>query len=50
MAYKKGPFLALPYYFYDIKILQSLSETLDNQYGDDEGWETGLSELNNGSF
>ena len=29
---------------------QSLSETLDDQYGDSEGWETGLSELNNGGL
>ena len=31
-------------------LLQSLSETLDDQYGDSEGWETGLSELNNGGL
>ena len=29
---------------------QSLSETLDDQYGDSEGWETGLSELNIGGL
>ena len=43
-------FTSVLHVYHLILLLQSLSETLDDQYGDSEGWETGLSELNNGGL